>query len=230
MCFHALLRWSDIAVLQVKHIRVSRWSLHVTIPKSKTDQIGQGCGLVISALPGSTFCPVKLTRRYLAFFKTQEGWLQPRSKSYSSPVTSGPAEKFKLSYATSLADLRRLIRLTGRDAKDFSEHSGRRGGASLAHRQGLSWLDIKRMGRWKSDSASQKYVDVAPGSINPVSASLARCVSGSSVSEDYRLSHPPDGSRLLKFQPEVIKARSSGLGNKSNSLMFISMTYLFFQS
>ena len=199
MCFHGLLRWSDIAVLQVKHIRVSRSSLHITIPKSKTDQIGQGCGLVISALPGSTFCPVQLTRRYLTFFRTQEGWLQPRS------ATTGPAEKFKLSYATSLADLRRLIRLTGRDAKDFSEHSGRRGGASLAHRQGLSWLDIKRMGRWKSDSASQKYVDVAPGPINPVSASLARCVSGSSVSDDYRVSHPARREQAQKISARGYK-------------------------
>ena len=104
MCFHGLLRWSDIAALQVKHIRVSRSSIHLTIPKSKTDQVGQGCGLVISALPGSPFCPVKLTRRYLTFFQSQEGWLQPRLKSHSSSTSSGPAERFKLSYSTSLAD------------------------------------------------------------------------------------------------------------------------------
>ena len=184
MCFHGLLRWSDISILQVKHIRVTRSSVHLTIPKSKTDQVGQGCDLVISALPGSSYCPVKLTRKYLTFFKTKEGWLQPRQASHSSSAPSGPVERHKISYSTSLSDLRSLIKLTGRNAMEFSEHSGRRGGASLAHREGLSWLDIKRMGRWKSDNASQKYVDVAPGPVNPVSASLARCVSGSTNSGD----------------------------------------------
>ena len=180
MCFHGLMRWSDVSVLQVKHIRASRSSLHITIPRSKTDQVGQGCDLVISASPGSPYCPVSLTRRYLTFFSSEDGWLQ--SCQSSSPGPKRPAERHRLSYATSLSDLRRLIQLTGRDPKDFSEHSGRRGGASLAHRAGLSWLDIKRMGRWTSDSASQKYIDVTPGPVNPVSASLARCVSGSSVS------------------------------------------------
>ena len=187
MCFHGLLRWSDVSVLRVKHIRASRSSIHITIPRSKTDQVGQGCDLVISASPGSPYCPVALTRRYLAFFKSKEGWLQPRRSSSSL----GPAEKHRLSYATSLADLRRLIKLTGRDPKGFSEHSGRRGGASLAHSEGLSWLDIKRMGRWSSDTAPQKYVDVAPGPVNPVSASLARCVSGSSLSSDFGRPAPP---------------------------------------
>ena len=180
MCFHGLLRWSDISVLQVKHVRVSRSAVHITIPRSKTDQVGQGSELVISASPDSSYCPVQLTRRYLAFFRTSEGWMQPRQRAKSGPRGSRPAEQFRLSYSTSLADLRRLIQLTGRNPKEFSEHSGRRGGASLAHQEGLSWLDIKRMGRWRSDAASQKYVDVTPGPVNPVSASLARCVSGTS--------------------------------------------------
>ena len=178
--------------------------MHLTIPKSKTDQVGQGCDLVISALPGSQYCPVKLTRRYLTFFKTQEGWLQPRQASHS-----GPAENYRLSYSTSLSDLRSLIRLTGRNPKEFSEHSGRRGGASYAHREGLSWLDIKRMGRWKSDNASQKYVDVAPGPVNPVSASLARCVSGSTAS---------DGSRAAFAAKENSLIRVSARGYKGSLL------------
>ena len=176
MCFHGLLRWSDVAILRVRHIRVSRSSVHLMIPRSKTDQVGQGCDLVISALPGSEYCPVSLTRRYLAFFGSEDGWLQPRLR----PASGSPDERRRLSYSTSLADLRKLISRTGRDPKEFSEHSGRRGGASLAHKEGLSWLDIKKMGRWRSDSASQKYIDTLPGPDNPVSAKLARCVSASS--------------------------------------------------
>ena len=180
-----------MSVLRVKHVRVSRSSVHITIPRSKTDQVGQGCDLVISSSPDSEYCPVQLTRRYLAYFCTQEGWLQPRQASQrrSSKALSGPAEHHRLSYSTSLSDLRRLIQQTGRNPRDFSEHSGRRGGASLAHQEGLSWLDIKRMGRWKSDAASQKYVDVSLDSVvNPVSASLARCVSGVSSMSSSALS------------------------------------------
>ena len=177
MCFHGLMRWSDVAILRVRHVRVSRSSVHLTIPRSKTDQVGQGCDLVISASPGSAYCPVALTRKYLAFFGSEDGWLQPRLL----PTASGPDERRRLSYSTSLSDLRRLIERTGRNPQDFSEHSGRRGGASLAHKEGLSWLDIKRMGRWKSDTASQKYIDTLPGPDNPVSAKLARCVSISST-------------------------------------------------
>ena len=60
----------------------------------------------------------------------------------------------------------------------FGEHSGRRGGATTAFSAGLQWVDIKRLGRWRSDSAVQNYLDPSAEHSRNNSATFARAVSG----------------------------------------------------
>ena len=79
-----------------------------------------------------------------------------------------------------LADIWKLISKTGRNTSLYSAHSGRQGGASTAHQQGSSLLDIKHMERWRSDSEPQLYIDLQRSSSNPVSDVLARSVSSAS--------------------------------------------------
>ena len=64
--------------------------------------------------------------------------------------------------------------MIGRDPTDFGEHSGRRGGATAATEAGVSWLDLKRYGRWVSDSAPQRYVETTTKLANTVPAALAK--------------------------------------------------------
>ena len=63
--------------------------------------------------------------------------------------------------------------ILGRDPTKYGEHSGRRGGATAASEAGVSWLDLKRHGRWISDSAPQRYIETAEKKANAAPALLA---------------------------------------------------------
>ena len=79
----------------------------------------------------------------------------------------------KLSYSTALEDTKALMALIGRDPSDYGEHSGRRGGATAASEAGVSWIDLKRHGRWASDSAPQRYIEQTAKRTHAVAAALA---------------------------------------------------------
>jgi hypothetical protein len=57
--------------------------------------------------------------------------------------------------------LRDLLRSTGHPANSISCHSFRRGGASLAYTVGMSAVDIKQRGDWKSN-AFERYLTISP--------------------------------------------------------------------
>ena len=63
--------------------------------------------------------------------------------------------------------------ILGRDPANYGEHSERRGGATTASEAGVSWLDLKRHGRWASDSSAQRYIEDADKKANKVPAALA---------------------------------------------------------
>ena len=109
--------------------------------------------MFVAALPGDALCPVNFTNRYISLLglHSQEDWMLPRINS--AGVSQIALTKYRVSYSTALSDLKALIKKTGRDPTLYGEHSGRRGGATTAFSAGLPWVDIKRLGRWKSDSA-----------------------------------------------------------------------------
>ena len=109
MSFHGLFRWSDLAVMTTQHVRFLPDAVEFNIPRSKTDQLGQGIRIVIPADPSSALCPVALTRRYIDLLQSPpSGWLLPRARSLSGRQVAWP--KYRLSYSTCLSDLPSLDR------------------------------------------------------------------------------------------------------------------------
>ena len=79
MMFHGLFHWNDLAAIKFRNVNILPQTVPFHIPKSKTDQIGEGATLSIAVDKDSPFCPVKLTRRNLALFQSPDfGWLLPR--------------------------------------------------------------------------------------------------------------------------------------------------------
>ena len=147
------LKWDDIKCsMDVK----------IIIRKSKTDQFSEGRTITLARQDGKTlFCPVYLTMQYarrLGYTRQAKGFMQPRLDMKGR--TTG---RYKLGYSTATQDMRELITKCGHDPTGFSEHSGRRGGATEAANLGSSWLALKRKGGWKSDLAAQKYIEEAEG-------------------------------------------------------------------
>ena len=143
------------------------------IRKSKTDQLGTGQHVRINSTE-EEHCPVELTRLYIIKLRygTENGFLQPQVRTYKDGSQSGVWFK-KLNYSTALEDTKAFMALIGRDPSDYGEHSGRRGGATAASEAGVSWLDLKRHGRWASDSAPQRYIEQTQKRANKVAAALA---------------------------------------------------------
>ena len=70
------------------------------------------------------------------------------------------AEALKpLSYTTSMEDLRRLLSHLNIPLKHFTEHSGKRGGATTAANLGMSSDELQKLGQWKSRNMAEKYTD-----------------------------------------------------------------------
>jgi len=52
-----------------------------------------------------------------------------------------------------------VIDACGHDGSKFSEHSNKRGGASLAANEGMSEENIAKEGDWRNIKTARKYID-----------------------------------------------------------------------
>lgn len=122
--------------------------LHVR--RTKTIQYNERVlKLVYAAGKGSILCPVSAVRNLM--------YLAPNDATL--PLFSFK-HKGKLSWwthSTFTAKLRELLSLCGYPAGEYSCHSFRRGGATLAFRLGMSITQIKKRGDWRS-AAVEQYV------------------------------------------------------------------------
>lgn len=122
----------------------------ISIRKSKTIQFGQRVlTLPFAELKGSQLCPVDALRNLL--------FVAPFDRK--SPLFSYRKGHQILSWTHSkfVAKLKSLVQDMGLDPDSYSGHSFRRGGASLGFSLGMSILDIKNRGDWKS-AAVERYI------------------------------------------------------------------------
>ena len=146
LAFYAGCRWSDAAFLRISHFKFEADGVAITVPRSKTDQLGQGEEVYIqSALHPA--CPVSLLQDYIAKlnYGAKDGHFQPRITS-AKGIQSGLPET-TVSYSTALSDLKLFLTSIGLDASHYDEHSGRRGGATAASDASVDCPDLMLHGR-----------------------------------------------------------------------------------
>ena len=86
--------------------------------------------------------------------------------SCNTPVQELPLFSFKVgkvvhwwTHSTFVDRLRQILALSGFEPSSYSGHSFRRGGATLGFKLGLSIVEIKQRGDWRS-SAVESYIDI----------------------------------------------------------------------
>ena len=131
------------------------WVLTFLLQNRKTDQTRKGDWVSVASQPGSIWCPVALTRRYLSLLNNDFGFLMPPSKNNVPDTTKA------LSYNTALRDLRSVLSLIGLDPSGYGEHSGRCGGTTAAAANSASLNELIIQGRWRSESMPRLYTDNA---------------------------------------------------------------------
>ncbi|PUA20701.1 tyrosine-type recombinase/integrase [Glaciimonas sp. PCH181] len=155
IAYFGAYRRSEVVQLQVEHITWEPEGLLLTLPRSKTDQKGEG---VIKAIPfgDQTCCPPTALRAWITaaeitsgpLFKSINKWGQIGEEAMHEASLNGI-----LTAAAMLAGLPYVPQL--------SSHSLRRGMATSAYRAGARFQDIKRQGGWRHDGTVQGYIEEA---------------------------------------------------------------------
>jgi integrase len=136
-----------------EHIHFVPEGIEILIPRSKTDQSGEG---QICAIPygDNTLCPVSV----LIAWREQSGYSSGfvfRQMAKGSQINQEALKPNQVSLIIkSIAKASRLP-----DAEQYSSHSMRRGFATEASKKGASFGAIMRQGRWRHEGTVLGYIE-----------------------------------------------------------------------
>jgi hypothetical protein len=177
--FYGLMRKSTLlpkseinaenCVLRGDVLNMCEDSFVLRVRHSKTIQFGQRelqIPFVFCDL--ASMCPVKALLLHLV----------TSSLSASVPLFtySEKGRSVSLTHSVFVSRLRACLRRCGVNPMLYSGHSFRRGGCTMSYEAGLSLVDIKMRGDWRS-SAFERYVHVPVENIFPAARSMSECVS-----------------------------------------------------
>lgn len=166
--YFGAFRRSELVMLEVHYLQWEREGLRITLPRSKTDQEGQGLD---KAIPygDNICCPAKALRCWLDTAQIEQGPLFRRISRWgvvgAAPLNVGSVNAI-------LAACAQEARLS--HAPEMSSHSLRRGLATSAHRAGADFLEIKRQGGWRHDGTVHGYIEEAGAFEENAAGSLLR--------------------------------------------------------
>lgn len=154
----AMMRRSELATTNLKHVTLESRGLRIYFPHSKTDQVGKGADVYIPASrnPGRRTDPTALVRAVLVDLADQgitEGTLFQavnRAGRYLGPLHPGGIDVARV--------VKRYAAAAGLHPDEFSGHSLRAGGATSAYIAGASVALIMKQGRWKNPNQVYEYV------------------------------------------------------------------------
>jgi integrase len=161
-------RRSEVVCLDVAHVAWDPQGMVITLPRSKTDQQGEG---IVKAIPygNSVCCPATALRAWLDAAGIVSG---PLFRPISKWNEVGAAALHAASVNAILAACAQSVRLEY--MPQLSSHSLRRGMATSAHRAGADFRDIKRQGGWRHDGTVQGYIEEAGQFEDNAAGSLLR--------------------------------------------------------
>lgn len=153
VAYFGAFRRSELIAMNVEHLHFDPNGLLILIPKSKTDQTGEG---KIKALPygHGKVCPVTAMKQWLEASKIGAGpvfrainrWDVVQNKKLHPDSVSTIIKSVARSCAFDFVD-------------QLSSHSLRRGFATSAARAGADFEDIKRQGGWRNDNTVREYIE-----------------------------------------------------------------------
>lgn len=146
-------RRSELVGLQWEQVRFVNDGMIITLPRSKTDQVGEGAHCVIP-FGNSERCPVQALLEWRSQSKLWSGAVF-RRLSKTGTISDKPISS---DYCN------RLLRLVIADAgipnaELYPAHSLRRGFATEAARLGASTPSIQRHGRWQTTRIVVEYIE-----------------------------------------------------------------------
>ena len=148
LAYHGLLRIGEIAIskgrenhiISISDVSVSLEGLRVRVPSSKTDQIGAGAMLSLKYQNDHQICPGILVKQYIVDRPPYQGPL-------FCHFNGSPLTRYQF-----ISVLKKSLECIGVKHDRFSSHSFRIGRATSLAMEGISDIEIMRLGRWKSNA------------------------------------------------------------------------------
>jgi integrase len=153
--FFAGLRRSELVRINVKDLSWEPEGITITLPRSKTDQTGEGIAKSIPYGDGVS-CPATALRTWLDAAGIIAGPVFRPITRWGKLGANGLHEASVNTILVSCAALAKLDYVP-----ELSSHSLRRGMATSAHRAGADFRDIKRQGGWRHDGTVHGYIEQA---------------------------------------------------------------------
>ena len=152
--YFGAFRCSELVAQRWEHIEFLPEGILITVPRSKTDQTGQGDVCPIPLVPDDNICPVHALLAWRDLSGHRAGpiyrCVTNQGKVLSRPITGRHwNEEFK---ALALAAKLPM-------ADEMSSHSLRRGSTTEAARKGAAPQMLQRHGRWKSGATVLEYIE-----------------------------------------------------------------------
>ncbi|MBY0378155.1 MAG: site-specific integrase, partial [Gammaproteobacteria bacterium] len=136
-----------------EHIHFVPEGVTILIPRSKTDQEGEGqsCAIPYGSLP---VCPVTALKQWQQISGFETGAV------FRAISKGGKIADNALSAASITPILQSLAKECGlMHPEHYSGHSLRRGFATAASQQGVTLRAIMRQGRWRHEGTVQGYIE-----------------------------------------------------------------------
>lgn len=148
------MRRSELCALTFEDIQLLDGDLKVIIRASKTDPAQIGFYFLAPSRDQSWKCPVFYYKKYLTQVTQPTGRFFRNFNATSKKISSQPMGKNNISAVP--LDIAKYLNL--QNPKQYTGHTIRRTAATWLADQGVSLLDLKRFGRWKSDTVAEGYI------------------------------------------------------------------------
>ena len=157
--FAGALRRSELAGIEVEHVRFNPKGFELLIPKSKGDSEGEGQIVGINRGESVDLCPVRALRRWKSAASIGAG---PVFRSVPNHGIVAPDERAKPISGQAVADaVKRAAEGAGLDTEKISGHSLRRGHLTTAARNGADLVDLQRQARHADPRTTAEYIEDA---------------------------------------------------------------------
>ena len=171
--YFGAFRRSELVSIKVEDITWEPEGITVKIPKSKTDQTGEGLDRYISKGVGK-ICPVSSLKYWLDESGIESGAVFRSINRWGDIKENTDNPKKNQLYPGTVSDILKSIgEKCGLDyVEKLSSHSLRRGITTSAARENVDFRAIKKQGGWKSNSTVWEYIEEGQAHENNSSKTL----------------------------------------------------------
>ena len=156
LCFTGFLRIGECLAIRRGHLLFAPSHLTISCPARKGDRYRVGSKVHIARLPDSDLCPVAFLESYILSLPLPALPADPIFPGLGASSPEGPAF---ISYSTIRKHLMKVFSEANLDLDGLRSHSFRVGGATQAHKAGISDAVAAKHGDWKDLLTYHGYVE-----------------------------------------------------------------------